>query len=70
MIAVTTVTSFFSGFSMKVWMCIVCGYLYDEARGDPEAGLAPGTKWEDVPISWRCPDCGSGKEDFEMEQVS
>ncbi|MFK8031652.1 MAG: rubredoxin [Gammaproteobacteria bacterium] len=54
---------------MKVWMCIVCGYVYDEAKGDPEAGLEPGTKWADVPISWLCPDCGSGKEDFEMEQV-
>ena len=38
-------------------------------KGDPGAGIAAGTKWEDVPLSWRCPDCGAGKEDFEMVEV-
>jgi rubredoxin len=54
---------------MKVWQCIVCGYIYDEANGDPEHGVAPGTRWEDVPESWECPDCGVSKADFEMVQV-
>lgn len=54
---------------MKTWMCLICGYVYDEAKGDPDAGLAPGTRWEDVPLSWRCPDCAAGKEDFEMTEV-
>ncbi len=54
---------------MKTWMCLICGYTYDEAHGDPDSGLEPGTRWEDVPLSWRCPDCGAGKEDFEMIEV-
>jgi rubredoxin len=55
--------------SMKSYMCVICGYVYEEEKGDPVAGIAPGTKWEDVPLSWRCPDCGAGKEDFEMVEV-
>lgn len=51
---------------MAQWECIVCGYIYDEAKGDPDNGVAPGTKWADVPESWLCPDCCVGKEDFEM----
>ena len=51
---------------MKQWQCIVCGYVYDEAAGDPEHGIAAGTRWEDVPESWSCPDCGIAKADFEM----
>lgn len=51
---------------MKKWTCLVCGFTYDEAIGDPEHGLTPGTRWEDVPDSWTCPDCGSGKRDFQM----
>jgi rubredoxin len=54
---------------MKAYMCLICGYLYDEERGDPESGIDPGTRWDDVPLSWRCPDCGAGKEDFEMVEV-
>ncbi|RZL88171.1 MAG: rubredoxin reductase [Variovorax sp.] len=49
---------------MTRWECIVCGYVYDEAKGAPEDGIAPGTRWEDVPEDWLCPDCGVGKEDF------
>jgi rubredoxin len=48
------------------YMCLICGYVYEESKGLPEAGLAPGTRWEDIPLSWRCPDCGAGKEDFEL----
>lgn len=51
---------------MAQWECIVCGWVYDEATGDPENGVAPGTKWEDVPEEWLCPDCCVGKEDFEI----
>jgi rubredoxin len=43
--------------------------VYDEEKGCPEEGLAPGTRWEDVPFDWICPDCGAGKEDFEMEEL-
>lgn len=50
----------------KKWMCVVCGWIYDEEMGDPDSGLAPGTPWDEVPESWVCPDCGAGKEDFEM----
>jgi rubredoxin len=55
---------------MKAWQCIVCGYVYDEAKGDPEHGIAPGTRWEDVPAGWECPDCGVSKMDFEMAEVA
>ncbi len=51
---------------MAQWECIVCGWVYDEAKGDPENGVAPGTSWNDVPESWLCPDCCVGKEDFEI----
>ena len=54
---------------MKKYMCLICGFIYDEAVGRPEEGIPPGTKWGDIPIAWRCPDCGSGKEDFEMVEV-
>ncbi len=50
----------------KTWMCLICGWIYDEAAGAPDDGIAPGTKWEDVPINWTCPECGARKEDFEM----
>ena len=52
----------------KKWLCEVCGYIYDEAIGDEENGLAPGTRWQDVPEDWECPDCGAGKSDFEMTE--
>lgn len=47
-------------------MCVVCGYIYDEAAGCPEEGIEPGTRWADVPAAWICPDCGVGKDDFEL----
>ena len=40
---------------MKQYVCEVCGYIYDEAAGDPDNGVAPGTKWEDLPADWVCP---------------
>jgi rubredoxin len=53
----------------KKYMCVICGYIYDEELGDPEEGLAPGTRWEDIPINWSCPECGAAKEDFEMVEI-
>ena len=53
----------------KTWMCLICGWIYDEAAGDPEHGLAPGTAWADIPMNWTCPECGARKEDFEMVQI-
>ncbi len=50
----------------RTYMCVICGFVYDEARGLPEEGIPPGTRWEDVPETWRCPDCNMGKADFEM----
>lgn len=55
---------------MSKWECIVCGLVYDETKGWPDDGIAPGTKWEDVPEDWLCPDCGVGKEDFELIEES
>ncbi len=49
---------------MAKWECLICGYIYDEARGDPDSGIAAGTRWEDIPDDWICPDCGVGKADF------
>jgi rubredoxin len=51
---------------MKTYQCVVCGYIYDEAQGWPQDGIPAGTKWEDVPDTWVCPDCGVAKADFEM----
>ncbi len=55
--------------TMKTYMCLICGYVYDEAEGDVESGIPAGTRWDNVPLSWRCPDCGAGKEDFEMVEI-
>jgi rubredoxin len=54
---------------MKSYMCVVCGFIYEEAKGHPAEGIAPGTRWEDIPDNWHCPDCGAGKEDFEMIEI-
>ena len=50
---------------MKKYRCSVCGHIYDPAAGEPEAGIAPGTPFEALPDSWRCPDCGMDKSAFE-----
>ncbi len=54
---------------MRTYLCIVCGFIYDESAGRPEDGIAPGTKWDDVPADWACPDCGAGKDSFEMMAI-
>lgn len=53
----------------RTWMCLICGWIYDEAAGDPEHGIAPGTAWADVSMNWTCPECGARKEDFEMVEI-
>ncbi len=55
--------------TMKKWMCVNCGYIYDQEAGDPTGGIEPGTRWEDIPDNWTCPDCGAAKDDFEMVEV-
>jgi rubredoxin len=53
----------------RKWMCVVCGYIYDETIGVPDEGIPAGTRWEDVPETWTCPDCGTTKDDFEMIEI-
>ncbi|MFT0545470.1 rubredoxin [Allopusillimonas ginsengisoli] len=49
---------------MQQWMCSPCGLIYDEVTGMPEEGIAPGTRFEDIPDDWVCPDCGVSKAEF------
>ena len=53
---------------MKKYICGVCGYLYDPGAGDPDNDIKPGTSFDDLPDDWVCPECGAGKEDFELEE--
>ncbi len=50
---------------MAKWVCVVCGYIYDEEEGDPDNNIAPGTLFEELPEDFVCPLCGVGKEEFE-----
>ena len=50
---------------MDKYRCIVCGYVYDPAVGDPDNGVNPDTSFENLPDSWVCPECGVGKDNFE-----
>ncbi len=50
----------------KKYECVICGFIYDEAEGLPDDGIAAGTKWEDIPDDWECPDCGISKSDFDL----
>lgn len=52
---------------MEKYVCMVCGWVYDPAIGDPEHGIKAGTPFEELPDDWTCPECGVGKEDFEPE---
>ena len=52
---------------MKKYVCDVCGWVYDEAAGDPDNGIAPGTKFEDLPNDFKCALCGVGKDNFSEE---
>ncbi len=51
---------------MKKYECNVCGWVYDPTVGDPDSGIKPGTAFEDIPDDWTCPECGVGKDDFEV----
>jgi rubredoxin-NAD+ reductase len=53
----------------KTWLCLLCGFIYREQEGWPDEGIPPGTRWQDVPDDWICPDCGAGKSDFEMTEI-
>jgi rubredoxin-NAD+ reductase len=48
----------------KKYVCDICGHIYDEADGDEGSGIEPGTRWEDVPDDWRCPECGAEKSEY------
>jgi rubredoxin len=50
-------------------MCLICGFVYQEQEGHAPSGIAPGTRWADVPLNWTCPECGARKEDFEMVEI-
>lgn len=67
--SVNTATAATPQTAMRAYMCVICGFVYEEAKGHPESGVAPGTRWEDIPLNWHCPDCGAGKEDFEMIEI-
>jgi len=49
---------------MEKWQCQVCGYVYDEEKGDPDSGVQPKTKFGDLPALWVCPQCGAAKDQF------
>lgn len=49
------------------YVCIICGYTYDEELGDPDNGIEPGTHWDDLPEDFECPECGVSKEEFESD---
>ncbi|MEG0368807.1 MAG: rubredoxin [Hungatella sp.] len=54
---------------MNKYVCMICGFTYDEAVGIPKAGIAAGTKWEDLPENWVCPLCGAAKSDFKKQEI-
>ena len=55
---------------MKKYLCLICGLIYDEEKGWQDDGIQPGTKWDDIPDTWMCPDCGATKSDFDMIEVA
>jgi len=57
------------GLRVKKYVCTVCSYVYNEAAGIPESGIAPGTKWKELPDDWVCPHCGATKGEFKEETV-
>jgi len=52
---------------VKRYVCSVCGYIYDPAKGDPDGGIDPGTAFADLPDDWVCPECGASKDEFTPE---
>lgn len=49
---------------MEKYKCVVCGYIYDPAEGDPESGIEPGVPFSELPDDYLCPVCGAGKDEF------
>ena len=54
---------------MKQYMCVICGFIFEEEKVLTADASAPGTKWEDLPPNWVCPECGARKEDFEIIEI-
>lgn len=54
---------------MKQYICLICGFIYNEEKGMPKEGIPAVTKWEDIPNAWICPDCHARKDDFEMIEI-
>ena len=54
---------------MRRYQCNICGFVYDEAEGDPMHGIQAGTKWKDIPDDWTCPECNVMKSGFEMVEI-
>ena len=50
------------------YICSDCGYIYDPEEGDRLNGIEPGTSFEALPDDWVCPDCGVGKDEFELAE--
>jgi rubredoxin len=55
---------------MQKYICKTCGYVYDPAVGDPDAGIEPGVPFGSLPDDWVCPNCGTPKSDFEPEDAA
>lgn len=55
--------------TMKRYMCLLCGFIYDEEKGWPDDGIAPGTRWDQIAEDWVCPECGASKTDFTMVEI-
>jgi rubredoxin len=55
--------------AFRIWECVICGFRYDESQGDLDGGVPPGTRWEDVPNDWVCPECSASKSEFDMVVV-
>ena len=53
---------------MAVYECDICGWEYNEEAGAEEYGIAPGTKWEDIPVDFKCPLCKAPKEKFSKQE--
>ncbi|MEN6610926.1 MAG: rubredoxin [Methanoregulaceae archaeon] len=51
-----------------MYVCLVCGYIYDPEKGDEKSGIPPGVPFEKLPAGWVCPECGVGKDQFAMVQ--
>ena len=50
---------------MEKWECLICGYVYDPKKGDPDGGVTPGTAFADLPEEWVCPVCGAAQDQFQ-----